>query len=117
MSVAVALPRSIALSVSDVASALISFGGVSFGGVVSTTSTIWDVCGVGQEGRFGVQVNTLFTIGNAVVALFVIDTTPTVSVAFAFPISTTLSLALVASIVISFGGVSFGAVVSFTVTV
>ena len=39
-SVAVALPSDIVLSVRDVASTLTSFGGVIFGAVVSTASTV-----------------------------------------------------------------------------
>src|SRR3989442_15388008 len=78
ISVAVALPRSIALSVSDVASALISFGGVSFGAVVSTDRKSVVEGERVDLGCCRIIKKKVFPIGNAVVALFVIYTTPTV---------------------------------------
>src|SRR5713226_9305037 len=66
---------------------------------------------------FAVHVIAVVPIGNADGALLDIDSTPTASVAFAFPTDTALSFTLVASIVMSFGMINFGAVVSLTSTV
>src|SRR5438309_11233920 len=64
-----------------------------------------------------VHSTIVFPNGKTLGALFVIDSTPTASVAFAFPIDTRLSFTLVASTVMSFGIINFGAVVSLTPTV
>src|SRR5690349_24993903 len=64
-----------------------------------------------------VHVIVVAPIGNADGASLDIDSIPTASVAFAFPIDITLSFTLVASIVMSFGMINFGAVVSLTSTV
>src|SRR5437660_1792146 len=66
---------------------------------------------------FAVHVTVVAPIGNVDGALFVTDTTPTASVAFAFPIDITLSFILVASMVMSFGIINLGAVASLTSTV
>src|SRR5690242_17826694 len=66
---------------------------------------------------FAVHVIVVVPILNAEGELLDIDSTPTASVAFAFPIDIALSFTLVASIVMSFGMINFGAVVSLTSTV
>src|SRR5690242_21943401 len=66
---------------------------------------------------FAVHVIVVVPIGNAAGELLVTDSTPTESVAFAFPIDIRLSFALIASIVMLFGIINFSAVVSLTSTV
>src|SRR2546427_641995 len=116
MSVAVALPSSSVLSVSEVASALMSFVSVIIGAVVSTTSTILVAFALLPASSVAVQVIAVFPIGNMDGASLITDITLTASVAFAFSIFTTLSLRFVASIVMSFGTKIEGGVVSLTIT-
>src|SRR5579875_3818874 len=109
MSAAVALPIGTVLLSSDVASKVTAGGGVSFGGTVSTTVTVWVALAVFPDLSFAVHSTTVLPSGNTFDALFVIDT-GSMSAAVALPIGTVLLSSDVASKVTAGGGVSFGGV-------
>src|SRR5574340_1235910 len=116
ISVAVALPIGIVLLSSEVASKVIPGGTVSCGGVVFLTSTTWVAFDLLPDSSFATHSMVVFPSGNVFDALLVIVTC-WMSVAVALPNGTVLSLSEVASKVTLAGTISFGAVVSFTVTV
>src|SRR5579872_1294744 len=94
---------------------MILFGGVIFGGVVSTTLTNWVALDVLPETSFAIHNIVVLPNENVFDALFVI-VTGSISVAVALPSDMVLLLRDVASNVTFGGGVIFGGVVSTTLT-
>src|SRR5579864_4023570 len=86
ISVAVALPSDTMLLSRDVASKVMLAGGVIFGGMVLTISTVCVVFALLPASSVATHNIVVFPIGNVFDALFVSDTTLTLSEAVALPI-------------------------------
>src|SRR5579864_8723023 len=96
---------------------MISLGIVNWGGDLSTTCITCDAVAVFPASSFAVQVTVVFPNWNDAGALFVTDTSCTLSLDVAFPMLTRVPVELVALTITSCGAVIFGAVVSTTFTV